>query len=88
MVELEDFLHSGFFRREALKWSYLEEVFQVTCDFFEEKAHSLSVAPEPLAIWNKKLDGLKLWLLKKTKNLFLGYVPCSPRASFRVLFDC
>ena len=25
--------------------------------FFEEKVHSLSVAPEPLAIWNKKLEG-------------------------------
>ena len=27
--------------------------------FFEEKGHSLSVAPEPLAIWNKKLEGLE-----------------------------
>jgi len=27
--------------------------------FFEEKVHSLSVAPEPLAIWNKKLEGLE-----------------------------
>jgi hypothetical protein len=35
--------------------------------FFEEKAHSLSVAPEPLAIWNKKLKGLEYWLLKKLK---------------------
>ena len=26
------------------------------CAFFEEKVHSLSVAPEPLAIWNKKLE--------------------------------
>jgi len=26
--------------------------------FFGEKVHSLSVAPEPLAIWNKKLEGL------------------------------
>ena len=26
--------------------------------FFEEKVHSLSVAPEPLAIWNKELEGL------------------------------
>jgi hypothetical protein len=34
--------------------------------FFEEKAHSLSVAPEPIAIWNKKLEGLEL--LKKLKN--------------------
>jgi hypothetical protein len=35
--------------------------------FFKEKAHSLSVAPEPLAIWNKKLEGLELWLSKKLK---------------------
>jgi hypothetical protein len=41
----------GFFRREALKWSCLEEVFHVTC--------ALSVAPEALAIWNKKLEGLE-----------------------------
>jgi hypothetical protein len=27
--------------------------------------HSLSVAPEPLAIWNKKLEGLEFRLLKK-----------------------
>ena len=35
--------------------------------FFEEKVHSLSVAPEPLAIWNKKLEGLKSMLLEKLK---------------------
>jgi hypothetical protein len=35
--------------------------------FFEEKAHSLIVAPKPLAIWNKKLEGLEFWLLKKLK---------------------
>jgi hypothetical protein len=35
--------------------------------FFKEKAHSLSVAPESLAIWNKKLEGLELWLSKKLK---------------------
>jgi hypothetical protein len=32
MVELEGFFHSGFFLREALKWSCFKEVFQVTCD--------------------------------------------------------
>jgi hypothetical protein len=67
MVELEDFLCSGFFRREALKWSCLEKLFQVTCAFSRKKAHSLSVAPEPLAIWNKKLEGLEFWLSKKLK---------------------
>jgi hypothetical protein len=35
--------------------------------FFKEKMHSLSVAPEPLAIWNKKLEALELWSLKKLK---------------------
>ena len=33
------------------------------CAFFEEKRHSLSVAPEPLAIWNKELEDLVLKLL-------------------------
>jgi hypothetical protein len=37
MVELEDFLYSGFFRREALKRSCFDEVFQVTCDFLKKK---------------------------------------------------
>ena len=27
--------------------------------FFEEKVHSLSVAPEPLAVWNKELEDLE-----------------------------
>jgi hypothetical protein len=36
--------------------------------FFKEKVHSLSVAPEPLAIWNKKLERLELWLSKKLKT--------------------
>jgi hypothetical protein len=35
-----------------------------------EKVHSLSVAPEPLAIWNKKLEGLGFLVLKKLKSLF------------------
>ena len=46
----------------------LEEVFLVTCAFSKKKVHSLSVAPEPLAIWNKELEGLVrcviLYLLK------------------------
>ena len=36
--------------------------------FFEEKAHSLSVAPEPLAIWNKELEGLESDLFKELKT--------------------
>ena len=35
--------------------------------FLEEKVHSLSVAPEPLAIWNKELEGLESVLLKELK---------------------
>ena len=29
------------------------------CAFLKEEVHSLSVAPEPLAIWNKELEGLE-----------------------------
>jgi hypothetical protein len=36
-----------------------------SCALFGEKAHSLSVAPEALAIWNKKLEGLESSELKK-----------------------
>ena len=43
----------------------LEEVFLSDVRFFKEKVHSLSVAPEPLAIWNKKLEGLESELSKE-----------------------
>ena len=36
--------------------------------FFEEKGHSLSVALEPLAIWNKELEGLEFELFKELKT--------------------
>ena len=36
--------------------------------FFEEKVHSLSVAPGPLAIWNKELKGLESELFKELKT--------------------
>ena len=36
--------------------------------FFEEKVHSLSVAPKPLAIWNKELEGLEFELFKELKT--------------------
>ena len=42
--------------------------------FFEEKVHSLSVALEPLAIWNKELEGLESELFEELKNLSC----CSP----------
>ena len=31
--------------------------------FLKEKVHSLSVAPEPLAIWNKKFEGLESYVV-------------------------
>ena len=46
----------------------LEEVFLVMCAFSKKKVHSLSVAPEPLAIWNKKLEGLESELFKELKT--------------------
>ena len=35
---------------------------------FKEKVHSLSVAPKPLAIWNKELEGLDSELFKLLKT--------------------
>jgi hypothetical protein len=48
-----------------LKWSFLEKNSFSDVHFFGEKVHSLSVAPEPLAVWNKKLEGLESSELKK-----------------------
>ena len=45
----------------------LEEVFLVMCAFSKKKVHSLSVAPEPLAIWNKELEDLESELFKELK---------------------
>ena len=36
--------------------------------FLKQKVHSLSVAPEPLAIWNKELEGLDSELFKELKT--------------------
>ena len=36
--------------------------------FLKEKVHSLSVAPEPLAIWNKELEGLESEFFKELKT--------------------
>ena len=46
----------------------LEEIFLVTCVFSKKKVHSLSIAPEPLAIWNKELEGLEFELFKELKT--------------------
>ena len=57
---------SGFFLSWYLEVIYLKEVFLVMYAFFGEKMHSLSVAPEPLAIWNKKLEGLESYAVQKS----------------------
>ena len=36
--------------------------------FFEEKVRSLSVAPEPRAIWNQELEGPESELFKELKT--------------------
>jgi hypothetical protein len=53
--------------------------------FFKEKAHSLSVAPEPLAIWNKKLEHLGFWSLKKLKISSEDIYPIAPEHLFGFL---
>ena len=46
----------------------LEKSLSSDVRFFEEKVHSLSVAPEPVAIWNKELEGLESKLFKELKT--------------------
>ena len=46
----------------------LEEAFRVMGTFFKEKVYSLSVAPEPLAVWNKELEGLESDLFEELKS--------------------
>ena len=75
-----DIAMSGFFLSCGLEVVCLEEVFWVTCAFLK-KVHSLSVAPEPLAIWNKKLKGLESELFERTVYLSC----CSPWAYIRVV---
>ena len=48
--------------------------------FFEEKVHSLSVAPEPLAVWNKELEGLESDLFNELKSSHLVSVAPKPLA--------
>ena len=50
--------------------------------FFEEKVHSLSVAPEPLAVWNKELEGLESDLFEELKSL-----PVAASEHLSVFFD-
>ena len=42
------------------------------CAFLKKKVHSLSVVPEPLAIWNKKLEGLESELFKGLKAFLIA----------------
>ena len=46
--------------------------------FFKEKGHSLSVTPEPLVIWNKKLEGLESLSLEKLKISSKNIYPAAP----------
>ena len=61
-----DIDRSGFFLSWGLEVVCLEEVFLVTCTFSKRKVHSLGVAPKPLAIWNKKLEGLESYVFKNS----------------------
>ena len=53
--------------REVLKWCVLNKSSWRHA-LFGEKVHSLSVALEPLAIWNKKLEGLESEFFKELKT--------------------
>jgi hypothetical protein len=44
--------------------------------------------PRASCYLEQKVGGSWTLVVEKTENLFSGYVLCSPRASFRVLFDC
>ena len=63
-----DIARFRFFLTWVLEVVCLEEIFLVTWAFLRKKVHSLSVAPEPLAIWNKKLEGLESELFKELKT--------------------
>jgi hypothetical protein len=45
--------------KRNLKVVFLEKKSLGDVRLFREKVQSVSVAPEPLAIWNKKLKGLE-----------------------------
>ena len=46
----------------------LEKSLSSDVRFFEEKVYSLSVAPKPLAVWNKELEGLESDLFGELKS--------------------
>jgi hypothetical protein len=45
--------------KRNLEVVFLEKKSLSDVRFFREKGHSLSIAPEPLVVWNKKLEGLQ-----------------------------
>jgi hypothetical protein len=48
----------------------------------------MSVAPEPLAIWNKKLEGLEFLSLEKLKISYEDMYPAAPEhISWFILFE-
>ena len=49
----------------------LEKSLSSDVRFFEEKVYSLSVAPKPLAVWNKELEGLESDLFEELKSSLL-----------------
>jgi hypothetical protein len=65
-----------------LKWSFLKKKSLSDVRFFKEKRHSLSVAPEPLAVWNKKLEDLENFRLKNLKIFPKDTYPAAPEPIF------
>ena len=61
-------LCSGSFCLVVLTPSVLKKHSEWCVFFLEKKVHSLSVAPESLAIWNKELESLESELLKGLKT--------------------
>jgi hypothetical protein len=50
-------------------------------------AHSLSVAPEPLAIWDKKLEGLRFLSLERLKITSKDMYPAAPEHISRFFYS-
>jgi hypothetical protein len=68
---------SGPVLKKSFKW----------CVLFQRKRALTECSPRAYCYLEQKVRGSSTLIVEKTKKLFLGYVPCSPRASFWVLFD-
>jgi hypothetical protein len=87
MVELESLLISlaslgeislvRVLSKRSLEVVFSWRSFMSDVRFFKEKGHSLCVAPEPLAIWNKKLEGLGSLSLEKLKISYKDMCPAA-----------